>query len=312
LRSRLDDRFLAWLHTHYTLLAGQALPNPHHLYHIPTYLDYRHPAAESRRVALVVLDGLALADWVQIETVWRRRHPDWGIQGATLLAQIPTLTSISRQALVSGLRPAAFAQSLRSSSAEATRWAIFWTDRGLARDSCPYVRLRLEREPPPDEVSSARTLRLCAVDTSIDELIHGAELGTRHFHASLQVWLERASPALEAVLDDLLARGFTVYLTSDHGHTEAVGIGEPAEGIIAQTRSKRARVYADRGLAQRTQLAFAETLLWEPQGILPPDVWTLIALGRTAFASANRVLVSHGGLSIDEVVVPFVTLTNSH
>jgi hypothetical protein len=85
-------------------------------------------------------------------------------------------------------------------------------------------------------------------------------------------------------------------------------MGQPAEGLVAQTRGKRARLYDDRRAAQRVQAAFPETILWEKDGLLPDDRVALMPEGRWAFTSNNETVVTHGGLTLDEVVVPLVKI----
>ena len=129
------------------------------------------------------------------------------------------------------------------------------------------------------------------------------------FQGSLRVWLEGYSRLLEHVIADLLARGFTVYVTSDHGHVEAKGFGLPSEGLTVESRGKRARIYRDRHAAINVQHGFCETVLWSKDGLLPDDAWVLMPVGRNAFATFNEIAVTHGGLTLDEVVVPLVTIT---
>ncbi|NIN98172.1 MAG: BREX-3 system phosphatase PglZ, partial [Anaerolineae bacterium] len=80
---------------------------------------------------------------------------------------------------------------------------------------------------------------LCLIDNKMDDMIHDATLGAPDFYASLRVWLEEYGRRVEKVIAGLLARGFTVYLTSDHGHVEARGFGQPSEGLTVDTRGKR-------------------------------------------------------------------------
>jgi hypothetical protein len=310
LETRLDRAFLEWLRHRYAPLGGRRLPLPHHLHHVPHYIAYQRRQAQADRIALLVLDGLALSDWTLIGSLWRARHPDWRFHEHLLLAQIPTITVISRQALVSGQRPADFAATLHHLRAEPERWAAFWrAQEGLATVACPYAHLALERDqPPPPAINSVRTRALCLIDSSIDGMMHGASQGTADLQASLRLWLDRGSKRLEEVIAALLKGGFTLYLTSDHGHTQARGIGQPSEGLTVQTRSKRARVYADRHAAENVAGRFPETLSWSQDGLLPDDVWTLMPQGRGAFARLNETVVTHGGLTLDEVVVPLVTL----
>ncbi|KAA3657253.1 MAG: PglZ domain-containing protein, partial [Chloroflexi bacterium] len=81
------------------------------------------------RHALLVLDGMSLADWLLIRSRWQARQRNWQIQEQLVLAQIPTVTAVSRQALVSGLRPADFGDSLSHNRQEAKLWRQFWVQR---------------------------------------------------------------------------------------------------------------------------------------------------------------------------------------
>ena len=103
----------------------------------------------------------------------------------------------------------------------------------------------------------------------------------------------------------LLDRGFGVYLTSDHGNVEAEGCGCPAEGAVADLRGERVRVYPDDGLRCKVKERFPAALEWGPVG-LPEDYLALLAPGRQAFVQEKQRIVSHGGASIEEIIVPLV------
>ena len=311
LQSKFDAAFLTWLRRRYAPLGSQRLPTPHHVHHVPHYIAFQRRRGQANRVALLILDCMALADWILIGPVWRARHPDWRCEEHLLLAQVPTITAVSRQALISGLRPADFAVTLDTNRAEAGQWAAFWAGEGLLADACPHVRLALDRDEPPPEVDSARTRALCLIVNKMDDMVHDATLGSTDFQASLRVWLEEYGRQVEEVIASLLARGFTVYLTSDHGHVEARGLGQPSEGLTVDTRGKRARIYSDWRAAVNVQQGFSETILWGQDGLLPDDVWVLMPQERNAFASVNETVVAHGGPTLDEMVVPLVTITQT-
>jgi len=309
LQAQLDAAFLPWLQARYAPLGVRRLPQPHHVHHVPDYMAYRRRNDGSRRVALLVLDGLSLADWLLVGGAWRSRHSDWRLSEQLLLAQVPTVTAISRQALIAGRRPADFAETLYHNRAEPQLWEAFWAGHGLGRSSVAYARLALDRQEAPTEVSDGRIEALCLVDHSVDELLHGESLGAAGVRATLRVWLEDYAPRLEAVIEQLLRDGYAVFLASDHGHVEARGMGQPSEGLTVESRSMRARLYTNRHAAQRVQHAFPETLLWADDGLLPPDVQALMPIGRGAFALYNDVVVTHGGVTLEEVVVPLVVIT---
>jgi hypothetical protein len=308
----LDQAFYAWLKTHYAPLGVQCLPAPKHVYHIPHYLAYLRSQGKVDRLALFVLDGLSLLDWLVIRATWRKRHPDWIFQADQLLAQIPTITSLSRYALISGLRPADFAVDMENLPSEAKKWNIFWANQGVPEISVLWRGISLEREDVPSEIESPRLGVLCLIDDTLDELTHNAILGTVDQQSSLRLWLDQNrepnSARMETLIGSLLDRQFTVFIASDHGHVEAVGFGQPSEGLLAQERGKRARLYIDRHAARRVQDAFPDTVLWENDGLNPASLYALMPVRRNAFSPSGSVVVTHGGISIDEVVVPFVQI----
>ena len=116
-------------------------------------------------------------------------------------------------------------------------------------------------------------------------------------------WAEESY--LAGLISHLVQRDFEVYLTSDHGNVEARGIGRPAEGAVADIRGERVRVYDD--LEQRSRVAaeFPGSVEWSGSG-LPRDYLPLLASGRTAFVARNKRIVGHGGISLEELAVPFV------
>lgn len=175
-----------------------------------------------------------------------------------------------------------------------------------------FEHLALDRSEAPAGIESSRLQALCLIDDTLDQLTHNATLGTADQQSSLRLWLDSTqtpnSTPLEALISKLLEKQLTVFLASDHGHVEAAGFGQPSEGLVAQTRGKRARIYQDRNAALRIQSAFAETILWENDGLNPPDLFALMPSKRRAFAPNGEVVVTHGGVTIDEVIVPFIRI----
>ena len=306
---KMDGLFMDWLKSKYTALGAQRLPRPHHVHHIPHYLAYLRSLGQIQRAVYLVLDGLSLADWQIIQPVWTKRNPDWKLNGTVLLAQVPTITAISRYALISGLRPADFSSNL----SEARAWELFWSREGVSEAACKLLALQYDRQIDQQaELLDPLVSFWCLIDDTIDKLTHHATFGTADQQASLRLWLEPAgeqnSLLLEEIIDAYLERGFSVFIASDHGHVEAKGIGQPSEGLLAQTRGKRARLYRDKLAALRVQSAFANTIRWDGDGILPDQVTALMPAAREAFAPAGETVVTHGGITIDEVMVPFVQI----
>lgn len=279
------------------------------MFHVPTFLDERWTATGAAGIALVVIDGMALRDWRLIRGRWQAAHPDWVFDERLLIAEMPTITGVSRQALVSGLRPAGFGDDLGTTQREAGRWADFWanTDKRLSPDSCAYGRLRGDGAATTS--MSAKVRAVVLIESGIDRLVHGSSLGSAQMQQSLTLWIATDGRQVEAEIVALLARGFLVYVASDHGHVGATGVGSvPAEALV-QTRGKRARVYREESFARRTMERRPDAVLWHGDMVLPADAWVVMAPNRSSFAPAGERCVTHGGPTIDEVVVPFVGIS---
>ncbi|GAC1459456.1 MAG: hypothetical protein NVS2B14_08620 [Chamaesiphon sp.] len=129
------------------------------------------------------------------------------------------------------------------------------------------------------------------------------QLGTAGMHNQVQQWAELGFMA--NLLDLLLANSFKIWLTSDHGNIEAIGLGQPKEGAIAHLRGERVRVYPDTVLRAKVKGEFSEAIAWPPLG-LPETYLPLLAPERTAFIREGEQIVGHGGISLEELVVPFI------
>lgn len=268
-------------------------------------------------MVLLVLDGLSLSDWQVIMPVWVKRNENWKIKTEILLPQVPTITSISRYALISGLLPADFADDMGHCLPEPRAWELFWSREGISQSACKLLALSIDRGVDQlPELQNPQVKFWCLIENTPDELAHNATLGAADQQSSLRLWLnpthDQNSMALEKLIDSSLDLGFSVFIASDHGHVEATGFGQPSEGLLAQTRGKRARIYSDRLAALRVQAAFPDTILWHNDGVLPDQMAVLMPVGRNAFTLNGEIVVTHGGISIEEAIVPFIQITKGN
>jgi hypothetical protein len=313
MQSRLDVAFADWLTRRYSPLATQKLPTPHHAHHIPHYLNYLRSQGAVQKLALLVMDGMSLSDWLLLKQAWQARRKNWQFKENLVLAQIPTITAISRHALISGLRPADFYVPNATKSTEPKAWSAFWLREGLPENAISFLPLNFEKNDPTPEITNPRLQALCLIERKLDEIMHGSMLGDAGHQNSIELWLSgnqsRSSAKLEIVIQTLLDQNFTVFITSDHGHCEAVGMGAPAEGLMAQSRGRRARLYTDRRAAEQIRSTYDETILWERDGLLPQNLITLMPTNRQVFTEYGEIVVTHGGITIDEIVVPLIEIT---
>lgn len=326
----VETHFADWLLARYHTLHNQPFQNgPVMGHHIPGYLAaYRRQQASEPRLALIVVDGLALDQWQIVRRVWLEQSQPWTISAGALFAWIPTLTSIARQAIFAGHPPYLFPDSWQTTNQEPKRWQKFWQEQQLSPTSVGYARnlgdnFNFSGSSLANGVFGAAVLEpevlalienprmqvLGLVVNTVDNISHGMQLGTAGMHQQIELWLTR-HPYLTFLVARLLAENFTVFLTADHGNIWAKGVGRPHEGVLVETKGQRARLYSDRVFLDLARQQFPEALEWPNLG-LPAQLGILMAPRLTAFLDVNTQAVCHGGISLEEVIVPFVRITPS-
>jgi len=303
---KLHSLFSDWLQKHYASLANIPPMRTAMVHHIPRRLSRELDDNSKTKIALIVADGLAMDQWVTMRLVLEERRSDLVIREGASFAWIPTLTSVSRQAIFSGKMPIYFADSINSTSKEPKLWQQFWEDHGLTKMQIAYSKSLGKGDASSDlndVIMPAKTKAIGLVINTVDDIMHGMELGASGMHNQVKQWVEQGY--LENMLDGLLDQGFEVWLTSDHGNIECYGKGRPSEGVIAETRGERVRIYPTEELRDRVGSQFSFAKPWNSVA-LPSGYFPLMAEKESAFIREGDSVVGHGGISIEEVIVPFI------
>jgi hypothetical protein len=307
LQVEADQRLQGWVQRRFQDLPSLPVAKaPVMVHHIPRYLSMRRDAGEEK-IALVVFDGMALDQWVQIREYLSAHAPYFTTEENGCFAWLPTLTSVSRQALFSGLRPREFQASIETTAQEPSLWSRFWLENGLRGGEVYYRKAlkRTEQLPDLDAAVSNPSIKVAGIVVDmIDELVHGAMLGKRGLAGQIQEWCETGFVA--KLLNLLISKGFHVYVTADHGNVDADGIGRLNQGVVSELNGERVRTYRNQTLAASVP-ANIDAFQFGGPG-LPLDFLPLYASGRGAFVPAGHQVVAHGGMSVEELIVPFVKI----
>jgi hypothetical protein len=302
----LNMTFAGWLADHYPSLINLPPTSPAMLHQIPRRLARDIEDSTSSRAALIVVDGLALDQWITIRQILQKQVTNLLIRESAIFAWIPTLTSVSRQSLFSGKPPLYFPSSINSTNNEERLWKQFWEEQGMSRLDVAYKRGLGDGDALSildSAIHPGKTKVVGLVVDKIDKIMHGMQLGSAGMHNQIQQWCRGGF--LATLVDQLLEYGYEVWLTADHGNIQCDGKGRPSEGVIAETRGERVRVYPATELRAQVAGAFPFAHEWQPVG-LPADYFPLVASGRNAFVNTGDTIVGHGGVAIEEVIVPFV------
>jgi len=302
----LNTIFAAWLADHYSSLINLPPTNPAMLHHVPRRLARDIEDSGSSRAALIVVDGLALDQWVTIRQLLQKRDANLVMRESATFAWIPTLTSVSRQSIFSGKSPLYFPSSINSTNSEEKLWKQFWEGHGLSRLDVAYQRGLGDGDAAgvlDSAIHPGKTKVVGLVVDKVDKIMHGMQLGSAGMHNQIKQWCQGGF--LAELVGQLLEYGYEVWLTADHGNIQCDGKGRPSEGVIAETRGERVRVYPTPELRAQVAGAFPFAHEWQPVG-LPADYFPLVAGGRDAFVNPGDAIVGHGGVAIEEVIVPLV------
>ncbi len=286
-KQEVNALFYQWLQQHYALLLSA--PNPETL-RLPRLLDKLDAEYQGDKLLLLIIDSLSLRAW----EVVRQRWIDDGTIGTAdtraAFAILPTITSLSRRAIFEGKSPNRFSDTIHSVRLERQLWT--------ARYPSGDYHTTTEHLGIQDSFARSRN-RICVVDVTWDKRGHSIDPRLDSIESAADVWADKTE--LRGIIRTGLQHGYRVVITADHGQVECRGTGRPNVGILSEERSKRVMIFEDEAVCNAHASSTAQP--FHPSN-LPTRVWPLFAMGTSSFDLEGVESVSHGGLTLDEVLVP--------
>lgn len=248
-------------------------------------------AQPDQRKALLVIDGMNYWQWLLIAKAFQ----DAGItvHSKSTMAYIPTITAWSRQALFKGNKP----NLMETNSKEANLFAEFWKNNGYNDYQIGFLSFGIHKPLDVAAISDSVNI-LGLVNNDLDDIMHGAVLGNDQLMASTLQWLQKSG--LVEYIGELRAKGFKIFITTDHGNVEAKGIKnlKLKEKVGSLSRGKRHIHFSN-----ETMLAnFSEQ---NPDLIIGIRDNSAYLRQEDAFTDQNVKVVTHGGSHLWEVLIPF-------
>jgi len=261
------------------------------------------------RLALICFDGLALDQWFLLRDHLRQVLPSLAFHENRTYAMAPTVTSVSRQALFAGRPPTAFAETLMRTDQDVRHWEAYWINHDVPPKRVAYVSAKVTGQgfDEVDATTSGKNCRLGVLINLFDDVMHAVkgmtpEADKRVYYAALHAYLEDG--CLERLFAMLLERNYRVFVAADHGNIAGRGNGVMPARALVETYARRVAIYDQDTLAR--EFAEEHSLRCFRTKALPPDVYPVYPPGVELFASEDATMISHGGLSLEELVVPFV------
>ena len=287
----LNEAFRAFIFQDYPKLSSA--PDVEFPWMLPKVLDFimmkRKPG---QKTALLLIDGMAMVDYDVMRQYWQGIHRK---EHATF-AMIPTTTAISRQSLFSGKYPQQLPDPFSLKNEEKQFFAA------LAAYGYDKKEVLFTRGYQPEITS--KTAFAAVILNDIDEFVHGQmQSGIGMYN---DVNLYGRTQKLQNLIRYLVQNDFRVYLTSDHGNTPAIGRGK-LKNTGVETESRSSRMVVREEFAG--DLSDDDRLIRYPGYYLNKNYQYYICENGVALETNDADVVAHGGISMDEVIVPFIEIT---
>lgn len=284
------------------------------------------------KVALIVIDNFRLDQW---ELIRPQLEPDFDIDARPYCSILPTATQFSRNAIFSALMP----RDIKA------RFPQYWPDdernedslnqyerqlldeyfkrRGLAKSkSCSYYKVGSDESGQEymRKFGGYRKNALNALVFSfVDALSHNSaesyvirELtSTDASYRSITLsWFQNG--VLHKVLDFLGEEGYTIVLTTDHG---TIRVSKPVDITGTSVINSNMRYKTDSKMRYDEREVFE---LIKPDKVGLPGSWRYVFAtddgffvypnNRSDYVSKFRDTFQHGGVSLEEMILPLVVM----
>lgn len=254
-------------------------------------MEYMHDHSE--KFAIIVMDGMSEFDW----EILSKTFADISYEKENVFAMIPTITSVSRQCLLSNKYPLQLLNPW-SQSKEKKEFTECAKSMGFTDSQIGY-----DRGYDSEFNSSVKCAAIIIND--IDDMVHGQLQGRKGMYSDVSLLAENGR--LARLTKRLLKEGFDVYISADHGNTPCTGIGKLMKtGVEIETKSHRMLVLKDFADKEKTRDLYH--MIEYPKYFLDKQYDYLFCNIGESFDAKGAKVMTHGGITLDEVIVPFIKI----
>ena len=255
-------------------------------------MDYMHD--HSRKFVIIVMDCMSEFDW----KILSRSFDGIKYDVSHAMAMIPTVTSISRQCLLSNKFPREL-ENPWGQSKEKKEFTECAKRMGYSEAQIGY-----ERGYEADFGAAVACAAIIIND--VDDMVHGQLQGRTGMYNDISLLMQQGK--LIGTVRRMLRSGFEVYISADHGNVPCTGMGKLMKsGVETETKSHRMVVLKDFADKSAIMEKYPETIEY-PGYFLDKKFIYLICRGGESFDAKGQEVMNHGGITIDEVIVPFIRI----
>lgn len=250
--------------------------------------------------ALICFDGMAFQEWYLIKE-YLVQHGISGFKEHSLYALLPTLTHTSRRALYCG---------------EKNIENLTYEDKGFRNYIIKHwkkfdpnaIQFYYNAKPEwnPDYVNYDN---IGIIINIVDDSAHAekyVDKSKRLMQKKLSIAINEST--IYEIFQKLLDEGYRIFVGSDHGTIWCRGSGSRPNKNMEDEGARRAALYPNEALADdfvsqhNVHKYLKKDIFGSKVAVFPKH--------RDMFGKEGDCTISHGGLHIEEVIIPFVEVTN--
>ncbi|WP_196601792.1 PglZ domain-containing protein [Pectinatus frisingensis] len=254
-------------------------------------MEYMHD--HSDKFVVIVMDGMSEFDW----SIIAKSFHDLLYEQSAAFAMIPSTTSISRQCLLSNKTPGQLMEPWKQSK-EKQEFVACARSMGYTDNQIGYER-------GYDAQFGSFVKCGAVIINDVDDMVHAQHQGRLGMMNDIGVLSDQHK--LADMTKRFLAEGFDVYITADHGNTPCTGLGK-LMGTGVETETKSRRMIVLQNFADKDGLMQKYGLIEYPKYYMNKALDYLICDVGDSFDAKGEAVMTHGGITIDEVIVPFIKI----
>jgi len=248
---------------------------------------------KQQKTALICFDCMGWAEWFLLKDFLADMNLPF--DESKLFALLPTVTSISRSAIFKGSADVYNIKSPGKANEEKTFVEFF---------SQKYTKYFNGNEYFTDESLLGYNC-ISILYTFFDDIAHSAQIPANGlekllYFDAINSYLKNSD--LKQVINSLLQNGFALYICSDHGSVVATGNGKRIEKYLIDNFAKRACIIPATS-SELTELRKVNIPFVSDKIMVLPE-------GREMFTYKGKQEVNHGGITLEEMVVPYIKVKN--
>ena len=254
---------------------------------------------KDEKIALICFDCMGFEEWQVIyEYLKENTKLDFDINHSFSI--LPSETGFSRGALFSGLVPLEIPEKKFNLRIEEKYFKTALKYHHIDENDVYFNRFS-----KPDEIPKNYAFEdyeaLGIIFSFVDEIVHSKLMDKNLLITNIETLLRNSK--LDLFLDSLVQKGFKVYLCSDHGNIFSHGNGINVPKNLVNEKALRYLISEHENILE--EYSDKNSIIIQLKKVIG-DEYILFMTGNSMIGREKNSKLTHGGISIDEVVLPFI------